>query len=96
MVSVKAALPAGAEAGLRLVITGSGGVTVKTAVVVPPAVVTVTLTGPAVVIRLAGTTMLNNISLVAARGVVPKVIVGVAEKFEPQNDRVKAPDPAGI
>ena len=56
MVRVNLALPAGAEAGLRLVIRGCDGVTVKVSgAEVPPAVVTVTLTGPAVAIRLAGT-----------------------------------------
>ena len=44
MVSVKAAPPAATEAGLRLVIVGSGGMMLKVnGADVPPAAVTVTL-----------------------------------------------------
>ena len=56
-VSVNCALPAATELGLRLVITGVVGATMKeNGADVPPAVVTVSLTGPGVVIKLAGTT----------------------------------------
>ena len=53
-VSVKAAPPAVADAGLRLVMVGGGGMMVKDALLEAP--LTVTLAAPAVAIRLAGTT----------------------------------------
>ena len=52
-VSVKAALPAVADAGLRLVMVGGGAMMVKGALLEAP--LTVTLAAPAVAIRLAGT-----------------------------------------
>ena len=52
-VSVKAALPAVADAGLRLVMVGGGAMMVKGALLEAP--LTVTLAVPAVAIRLAVT-----------------------------------------
>ena len=52
-VSVKAALPAVADAGLRLAMVGGAEVMVKDALLEAP--LTVTVLAPAVAIRLAGT-----------------------------------------
>jgi hypothetical protein len=64
MVSVKAAPPAMADVGLRLVRVGIGGLMVRVAPEeVPPAVVTVTLAVPVAAIRLAGTAAVNLVVL---------------------------------
>ena len=63
-VSVNAAPPAVAEAGLRPVMTGAGCEMLKVdAADVPPVVVTVTLAVPAAAIRLAGTVAVNWVAL---------------------------------
>jgi hypothetical protein len=74
MVSVKAALPAMVDVGLRLVRVGAGVTTSSTSGVAPPVVLTVTLAVPAivltvrlavfgVVIRLAGTMTVSCVVL---------------------------------
>lgn len=74
IVIVKVALPAATEFGLRLVITGGGCEMVKVnGADAPPAVVTVTLTLPAVATRLAGIITGNAPpTRGAVRGVAPK------------------------
>ena len=64
MVSVKAAPPATAMAGLRLVMEGGGGLTVKAAPAeVPLTLLAVTLAVPALAIRLAGMAAINWVAL---------------------------------
>jgi hypothetical protein len=64
MVSEKATLSAGIEAGLRVVIVGEGGLMAKIATgETPPVVVTVMLTVLTEVSRLAGTAAVNNVGL---------------------------------
>ena len=97
MVSVKAALPATAVVGLRLVIVGGGGLTVNVAPAeVPLTLLTVTLAVPVVAIRLAGMAAVNWVALmkVVARAVAPHEEVVVAVKFVPLMVSVKAAEPA--
>ena len=86
MVSVNCALPVAIESRLRLVMTGAGGSIVKVAEGdVPPAAVIVTLTLPAVAIRLAGTAA-ESVAVpttVVASGVPFQLTVTGAVKFEP-------------
>ena len=64
MVSVKAAPPATAVVGFRLVMVGGGGLTVKAVPAeLPLTLLTVTLIAPAVAIRLAGTAAINCVAL---------------------------------
>jgi|SRR5208283_2888081 len=64
IVRVKAAPPAVAELGFKLVIVGGGGLIAKVdPAEVPALVVTVTLAVPTVVIRLAGTTAVSSLAL---------------------------------
>jgi hypothetical protein len=64
---------------------------------VPPAVVTVTLTAPAVATRLAGiaTGSVELPTRVAVRGVAPKFAIIGEVKLVPEMFSVKAPKPAG-
>jgi hypothetical protein len=97
MVSVKAAPPANAVLGLRLVIVGLGGRIVKLAAAdVPPAVVTVTLAKPAAAIRPAGTGAVNLVEFatVVANAFVPHFAVAPETKFVPLMVSVKAAPPA--
>lgn len=64
MVSVKSSPPAIAEAGLRLVMAGAGGLTVKVAAgETPPVVLTVTLAVPTLAIRLDGMATFSCVTL---------------------------------
>lgn len=64
IVMVKAALPATAREGLRLVRTGAGGLTIKLAPgETPPTVLTVMLAVPGLAIRLAGTAAVSCVGL---------------------------------
>jgi hypothetical protein len=97
IVKVKAAPPAVAEAGLKLVIAGGGGLMVNVAPAeVPPPVVTVTLAVPAVAIRLAGTEAVSFAALtkVVVSAVVPHFAAAPAAKFVPLIVKVKAAPPA--
>lgn len=99
IVSVNAALPAGTEAGLRLVMTGIGSVTEKvTGADVPPALVTVTLTVPTVVIRLEGTSAESVIppAKVVASGVVPQLMTVLESTYEAKTLILKVPEPADM
>jgi len=96
-VRVKAAPPAVAELGLRLVIVGGGGLMVNVAPAdVPIAVVTVTLTVPAVAIRLAGTAAVSWLTLMnLVVSAVPFHFTFAPEpKLVPLTVRVKAAPPA--
>lgn len=96
-VNVNEAAPARAKAGLRLVIAGDcGAMRNVTGADVPPTVVTVTLTEPAVAIRLAGTTAVSVAppTTVVTNGVVPQLTVAVEVKFAPKTFSVKTPPPA--
>jgi hypothetical protein len=97
MVRVKAAPPATAVLGLRLVIVGLGGRIVKVAAAeVPPLVVTVTLAFPAAAIRLAaiGAVSLVELKRVGVSAVVPHFAVAPLTKLVPSMVRVKAAPPA--
>jgi hypothetical protein len=98
-VSVNAALPAGIEAGLRLVMTGSGSVTEKvTGADVPHVLVTVTLTVPTVVIRLEGTSAVSVFppAEVVASGAAPQLTTVLESKYEPKTHILKVPEPAAM
>lgn len=95
-VRVKAAPPAVAELGLRLVIVGLGLMVNVTPAEVPPVVLTVTLAVPAVVMRPAGTAAVSFVALtnVVVRAVEPHSTVAPLTKFVPLIVRVKAAPPA--
>ena len=98
-VSVKAALPVAIEAGLMLVMVGCGCVTVNVmGADVPPAVVTVRLTGPAVSSRLVGTVYekVEPATRVPDNGVDPQLTTICGVKYEPYMLVIKDPWPAGI
>ena len=95
-VKVKAGPPAVAELGFKLVIVGNGGAMGKlTAPDVPPEVVTVTFTFPALAIRVAGTRAVSCVVLftVALRAFAPKFTVAGAVKLLPVTVSVKAAPP---
>jgi hypothetical protein len=95
-VRVKAGPPTVAELGLRLVIVGRGLIVNVAPIDVPPVVFTVTLTVPAVVIRLAGTASVSFVALtkVVVRAVDPHPTVAPVTKFVPLTVSVKAAPPA--
>jgi hypothetical protein len=95
-VRVKADPPTVAELGLRLVIVGRGLIVNVAPIDVPPVVFTVTLTVPAVVIRLAGTAAVSFVALtkVVVRAVDPHPTVAPVTKFVPLTVSVKAAPPA--
>jgi len=98
MVSVKVALPAVIEAGLTLVIVGGGWDTVKLiGADVPPMVVAVMATGPAVVTRLAGTVNVKLVlpTKVPGNGVDPQLTTIGKVKYSPKTLNVKLLKPAG-
>jgi len=98
-VRVNAAPPAVMDVGDRLVIVGTPELVVKvTAGEVPPESFTVTLTEPAVAIRLAGTAAVNCVALtyVVVRAVLPHCTVAPETKFVPLTVRVKADPPAVV
>src|ERR1039458_869341 len=96
-VRLKAAPPAVADLGLRLVIVGAPGLMVKVAAFdVPPVVVTVNLAVPGAAMSLAGT---GAVSLIALRKVVVSALpfhfaVAPETKFVPLIARVKPGPPA--
>jgi hypothetical protein len=97
IVRVKAAPPAGAELGLKLVMVGGRGLMVNVAPAeVPRVVVTVTLAVPAVAMRLAGAAAVSFVALtnVVVRAVVPHFAFAPEAKFVPLIVRVKAAPPA--
>ena len=97
IVSVKAAPPAFAELGLKLVIVGGGGIMVNVAPAeVPIIVVTVTLAVPGVTIRLAGTAAVSMVELtyVVATAVPFHFTFAPEPKLVPLIVRVKAAPPA--
>ena len=93
-ISVKAAPPAVADAGLRLVMEVGGKMMVKAALLEAP--LTVTLIAPAVAIRLAGTSAINCDALtkVVASGAAPQLTVASEVKSAPLTISVKAALPA--
>jgi len=96
-VSVKAVLPAMADAGLRLSIEGGGGRTVKASVdEIPLRSFTVMLVVPALTIREAGTTAVSCSALTyfVTSAVVPHIAFEVEVKFEPLMVSVKPLPPA--
>jgi hypothetical protein len=97
MVSVKAAPPAMAMAGLKLAIVGGCGMVVKTAPEeMAPSVLMVTLDWPALAIRLAGTMAVScvEVTYVVASVLVPHKALEPEVKFEPLMVSVKAVPPA--
>jgi len=96
-VNLNAAPPAVAELGLKLVIVGAGGLMVNTlAAEVPPEVVTVTFTVPAVAIMAAVTGAVTVVVLltVVASEVVPHFTVAPEIKFVPVTVNLNAAPPA--
>jgi hypothetical protein len=97
MVSVKAALPAVALVGYRLLVVGAGRLMVKVEVAeVPLAVVTVMLTIPAVAIRpeVTAAVICEELMQVALKDVLPHLTVAPDVKFAPPMVSVKAAPPA--
>ena len=99
MVSVNAAPPAVATPGLRLVMAGFAGLTVKAAGAdVPDAVVTVMLPAPEFSIRLAGTAAVSCVGLttIVPREVVPHMAAVAGVKAVPVIVSMKPALPAVI
>jgi hypothetical protein len=95
---MKAAPPAVAELGLKLVIAGAGGLIVKPTALEadPPGLVTLTLALPAAAIRLAATDAVSCVALTNVVGMaVPfHLTVEPDKKPVPFTVRVKAAPPA--
>ena len=99
MVSVKAAPPAMAMAGLKLEIVGGCGMMVKVTLgEMPPSVLTVMLPAPGLAVRAAGSVAVSWVELmrVVASAVEPQEAMEAASKFVPLMVSRRSAPPATV
>lgn len=98
-INVKAPLLVNTESGLRLVITGCGGLMVTVALEeLPVTLLTVTLPVPGLAVKAAGSVAVNCAALTqfVASAVVPHITMEAAVKFAPLIVSMRSPPPATI